>query len=173
MSGGVDKGGTSDPAADAAGPTPKRKKKLMLIVGVVVALLVVAGGLGAPGMLPFLHHAPPAKKKTETTAAMSDTPVFIDLPEMIVNLDAGPRRETFAKVQCRVEAASAADGALVTKSTSQIIDMLQTYLRAMRPEELKSGVGLYRLKEAFLARAMIVVPSARLNDILFEELIIQ
>ncbi len=173
MSGGEDKIGTKDSAAEADAPKPKSKKKLFLIVGVVVALLVVVGGLGATGMLPFLHHAPSPKKKVEVASAVSHEPVLIDLPEMVVNLDAGPRRETFAKVQCRVEAASAADGALVTKASSQIVDMLQTYLRAMRPEELKTGAGLYRLKEAFLARATIVVPSARLNDILFQELIVQ
>ena len=172
MSGGEDKAGAKDSTAQADAPKPKSKKKL-LIIGAAVALLAIVGGLGATGLLPFLHHAAPAKRKVEVAAAVSHEPVFVDLPEMIVNLDAGPRRETFAKVQCRVEAASAADGALVTKAASQVVDMLQTYLRAMRPEELKSGAGLYRLKEAFLARATIVVPSARLNDILFQELIIQ
>ena len=172
MSGGEDKAGEKDSAAEGDAPKPKGKKKLVLIAGVVVALLVVVGGLGAMGMLPFLHHAPPPKKNAQV-ASVSHEPVFIDLPEMVVNLDAGPRREVFAKVQCRVEADSSADGALVTPAIPRIIDMLQTYLRAMRPEELKSGAGLYRLKEAFLARATIVVPAARLDDILFQELIIQ
>lgn len=172
MSGGEDKAGEKDPAAEGDAPKPKGKKKLFMIVGGVMALLVVVGGLGAAGMLPFLHHAPPPKKKVEVASA-SHVPMFVDLPEMVVNLDAGPRREVFAKVQCRVEADSAADGALVTPAIPRIIDMLQTYLRAMRPEELKSGAGLYRLKEAFLARATIVVPAARLDDILFQELIIQ
>ncbi len=171
MSDGNDKAGENDAEADAGAPK-KKGKKLFLVIGVVVALLVIVGGLGATGMLPFLHHAPPPKKKTDIAVA-SHEPVFVDLPEMVVNLDAGPRREIFAKVQCRVEAASAADGAAVTKDAPRIVDTLQTYLRAMRPEEMKSGVGLYRLKEAFLARAMIVVPTARLNDILFQELIIQ
>ena len=103
----------------------------------------------------------------------SHVPVFVDLPEMVVNLDAGPRHETFAKVQCRVEADSAADGAKVTAAAPQVVDTLQTYLRAMRPDELQSGAGLYRLKEAFLARAMIIVPDVRLDDILFQELIVQ
>ena len=158
--------------ADEDVVAPKRSKKLLLIIGVATALFVVVGGLGALGMLPFLHHTSSPKKTTEVASASHD-PVFVDLPEMVVNLDAGPRRETFAKVQCRVEAASAADGAQVTKAAPQIVDMLQTYLRAMRPDEMKSGAGLYRLKEAFLARAMIVLPAARLNDILFQELIIQ
>ena len=173
MSGGEDRGGASDSAAEADAPKPKGKKKLVLIVGIALVMLAVVGGLGASGMLPFLHHAPPARKKVEVADTVAHEPVFIDLPEMVVNLDAGPRREVFAKVQCRVEAASAIDGALVTKATSQITDMLQTYLRAMRPEELKSGAALYRLKEAFLARAMILVPTARLDDILFQELIVQ
>ena len=151
---------------------PKKNKKLVLIAAPMVVLLTTIGGLGAAGMLPFLHHAS-ASKKTLGIAAVSDLPVFVDLPEMVVNLDAGARHETFAKVQCRVEVKTAADGAKVTAVVPRIVDMLQTYLRAMRPDELQSGPGLYRLKEAFLARATIVVPEARVDDILFQELIVQ
>ena len=168
---GEDKDGDRELAAGPDAPK-KKSKKLIIIAGIALLLVAAVGGLGATGMLPFFHHAS-ASKKTVSAAPFSHAPVFVDLPEMIVNLDAGPRRETFAKVQCRIEASSAADGAKVTAAVPRIIDMLQTYLRAMRPDELQSGVGLYRLKEAFLARATIVVPDARLDDILFQELIVQ
>ena len=171
MSEEADKDGERVSAAESGSPK-KKSKKLFLIVGGVVVLLAIVGGLGVTGMLPFFHHAP-APRKTLAAAPDSHASVFVDLPEMVVNLDAGPRHETFAKVQCRVEAVSATDGAKVTAAMPRIVDMLQTYLRAMRPDELQSGAGLYRLKEAFLARAMIAVPDARLDDILFQELIVQ
>lgn len=158
-------------SATSSAPPKRKRKKLILIAGLTLLLLATVGGLGATGRLPFLHYAPAARKVV--AAAASHMPVFVDLPEMVVNLDAGPRHETFAKVQCRVEADSAADGAKVTAASPQVVDTLQTYLRAMRPDELQSGAGLYRLKEAFLARAMIIVPDARLDDVLFQELIVQ
>ena len=169
MSAGADK--KEDEASAVEPRVARKKKKLVLIGGALITLLAIGGGLGAMGMLPFLHHASGPQKII--TAATSHVPVFIDLPEMVVNLDAGARHETFAKVQCRVEADSATDGAKVTAAVPRVVDMLQIYLRAMRPDELQSGAGLYRLKEAFLARASIVVPDAHLDDILFQELIVQ
>ena len=168
MGGEAGKDSGSEAAAEPDAPK-KKTRKLVIVGGGVVVFLAIAGGLEGAGMLPFLHHA----ASNKTAAAASSAPQFVDLPEIVVNLDAGPRHETFAKVQCRVEANSAADGAKVTAALPRIVDMLQTYLRAMRPDELQSGAGLYRLKEAFLARATIVVPDARLDDILFQELLVQ
>ena len=169
MSGEADKPGGKEAAAEP--DTPKKKsKKFILVAGGVAVLLAVVGGLEGLGMLPSFYHATASRK---TVAAAPGAPQFVDLPEMVVNLDAGPRHETYAKVQCRIEADSAADGAKVTAALPKIVDMLQTYLRTMRPDELQNGAGLYRLKEAFLARATIVVPDARLDDILFQELLVQ
>jgi flagellar FliL protein len=51
--------------------------------------------------------------------------------------------------------------------------MFTTYLREMRPEELRGSAGTYRLREELLARANIAVSPARVTDVLFSEMIIQ
>ncbi len=164
----------SDQEGEGPVPKPRKGKFLLLVSGIMAVLVLALGGLAFSGMLPFGggHH------KSATSRAVKEAegphpPIFIDVPEMVVNLDAGPRRETFAKVVCRIEVPTAKDGATVTAAMPRVIDMLQTYLRAMRPEELGSEAGLYRLREAFLARASIAVPDAHLDDVLFAELIVQ
>ena len=52
-------------------------------------------------------------------------------------------------------------------------DLFQTYLREMRPEELRGSAGTYRLREELLGRANIAAAPARITDILFIQLLMQ
>jgi flagellar FliL protein len=55
----------------------------------------------------------------------------------------------------------------------RVQDVVQTYLREMRPEELRGSAGVYRLREELLARANAAVSPARISDILFTQMLIQ
>ena len=52
-------------------------------------------------------------------------------------------------------------------------DLFTTYLREMRPEELRGSSGTQRLREELIARANLAVAPARVADILFIELLLQ
>ena len=52
-------------------------------------------------------------------------------------------------------------------------DLFQTYLREMRPEELRGSAGTYRLREELIARANVAAAPAKVNDVLFTQLLIQ
>jgi flagellar protein FliL len=52
-------------------------------------------------------------------------------------------------------------------------DMFQTYLREMRPEELRGSAGTYRLREELLGRANVAVAPIRVNGVLFTQLLVQ
>ena len=54
-----------------------------------------------------------------------------------------------------------------------MVDLFQTYLREMRPDELRSSSGTYRLREELLARANLVSAPAQVVDVLFSELLVQ
>ena len=98
---------------------------------------------------------------------------FVETPEIVTNLDAGPHRVSFVKVQCKIEIARPADVALMNSSMPRIVDLIQTYLRETRPEELRSDTGTYRLREALLSRATVASPDVAVKGIYFEELIVQ
>jgi flagellar FliL protein len=100
-------------------------------------------------------------------------PIFAELPDIIANLNGGPRRTVYVKLRARLELAKPEDEALVQAAMPRLLDLFQTYLREMRPEELRSSAGTYRLREELMARANIALAPARAQDLLFTEILIQ
>jgi flagellar FliL protein len=98
---------------------------------------------------------------------------FLDLPDIVANLDAGPRRTSFVKLKVRLELASKINDAAGRAAQAQLLDLFQTYLRDMHPDELRGSVGSYRLREELIARANIALAPARVTGILFLEMLIQ
>ena len=45
--------------------------------------------------------------------------------------------------------------------------------RHLRPEDLRGSAGLYRLREELLARVNTSAQPAKVNDVLFKEMLIQ
>ena len=62
---------------------------------------------------------------------------------------------------------------MVAASMPRLLDLFQTYLREMRPEELRGSAGTYRLREELIARANIALQPTRVVDVLFTELLVQ
>ncbi len=156
-----------EPGQETAPPTPpkgKSRKKLLLAVLVLLGLsgAAVAYATGLAGKLS------PAAKPVATTE-----PGSVDLPEMIANLNAGSRRSSFVRIKARLELAHKTDEAAVLAATPKMQDLFQTYLRDMRPEELRGSAGSYRLREELMARANIAVAPARVTEILFVEMLVQ
>ncbi len=164
-------------------PHAKGGRLRLILVSVPVLLAAIGAGLWFGGILPPLlgmgekahreqgkEGSAPAGKANETAA---HPPVFMDLPEIIANLNAGPRRAAYVKVRPRLELARAEDEAAIKATLPRVMDLFQTYLREMRPEELRGSAGTYRLREELLARANIAVAPARVVDVLFPEMLVQ
>jgi flagellar FliL protein len=173
----VAKAPVAEEAGAEAGEEPAKKKSpLMLIVAGVVALLVIIGaGLWFTGILPKLLGMGPkaAGKMAQHDPAVPDTPTYLDVPEIITNLNVPGRRQSYLKLHAKLELGSAADVAAATAAMPRILDLFQTYLRDMRPDELRGSEGSYRLREELVGRAMVAVAPAKVRDVLFEEMIIQ
>jgi flagellar FliL protein len=61
----------------------------------------------------------------------------------------------------------------VKAAQGKMLDLFQTYLRDMHPDELRGSIGSYRLREELLSRANIALAPARVTGILFLEMLIQ
>lgn len=145
-------------------------RKPIVMIGAVVVLLAVAGsGLWFSGILAHLAH----HEAKSGNAAVAETSIFVDLPDVVSNLDTGGRRASFIKLHAKLQVAHAADVAVLQAAIPQILDIFQTYLRSMRPEELRGGEGTYRLREALMNRIDIVVAPVQLTDMLFTEVLVQ
>ena len=174
-----------DGAATGAGGKGGRKKLLLLAVPVVLA--VAGAGLWFTGVIPHLlgigapaaHGAAAAKSAAAAKAdahgakPAAAAPSFVDLPDIIANLDNGERRPVYVKLRARIELARPGDAAAVQAAMPRIQDLFQTYLREMRPEELRGSAGTYRLREELIARANIAVAPARIQDLLFVQMLVQ
>jgi flagellar FliL protein len=146
------------------------RKKLLLVV---VPLLLGAAGAAVwfSGLLST--DAAPNPAAEEARAAAARQPVFVDIPEITSNLHAPGRRAVFIRLRARLEVNGQADAATLRAAMPRIMDLFQTYLREMRPEELRGSAGTQRLREELVARANLLAAPARVVDLLFEEIIIQ
>lgn len=158
------------------------RKKLVLLAAPLL-LVAAAAGLWFAGILPPLPgmgHAPPADPAAPQAEAPRP-PVFFEMPDIIANLNATGRRAVYVKLRSKLEIARAEDAAAIQTAMPRLLDLFQTHLREMRPEELRGSAGTQRLREELVARANIAVappagstqPAPRVTDVLFLEMLVQ
>ena len=161
--------------AEATTEKPKKGKgKLVIIIAVAVLAAAGAGGWFS-GVIPKLlgkEHGAAEHGAAETAAAKAE-PVFLDLPEMIANMNAGGRRAAYIKMRAKLELARKEDVSVVQAAMPRVVDLFQGYLREMRPEELRGTAGTYRLREELVARTNIAAAPAHVTDVLFIEVLVQ
>jgi flagellar FliL protein len=153
-----------------AAPAAKRKLPLKLILiaaGGLVAL--VAGGGGGY----YFFFA--GKSEAATAADQVKPPVFLDMPDVLVNLSStgGGDRTQYLKVKVVLELPDQALSAQIQPVMPRLMDTFQTYLRELRPTDLDGSAGLYRLKEELTRRVNAAIAPARINAVLFKEIVIQ
>jgi flagellar FliL protein len=138
-----------------------------LIIG-VAALALIGTGVGA--YLMFFSH--PHEAKVEPEAAK--VAVFVDLPEVLVNLANGNADRTqYLKIKVVLELPNQKMIEQITPIMPRVMDAFQTYLRELRPSDLDGSAGLYRLKEELTRRVNASIAPARINAVLFKEIVVQ
>ena len=156
-------------AEQAAGAT-KRKFSLKLIamaVGGLVAFLGLGGGA--------YHFLFAGKSEAATAENQIKPPVFVDMPDVLVNLssNSGSERTQYLKVKVVLEVPDQNISAQIQPVMPRIMDTFQTYLRELRPTDLDGSAGLYRLKEELTRRVNAAISPNRVNAVLFKEIVIQ
>jgi flagellar FliL protein len=163
--------GAAEGEVGETAPAGKNKKKLILLA-VPVLLVAIGAGLWFSGILPNMLHGKPAA----TAAAQkgeTGPPVFVDVPEMVTNLNVPGKRQSFIKFHAKLELGRKEDEAAVQAVMPRILDLFQTYVRDLRPEELRGSEGSYRLREELINRASIAAAPAEIRDVLFVEMVIE
>lgn len=163
----------TDATAEEA-EVPKKAGKKGLMVGVILALAGAAGGyvLTTSGMLPFGATPEAAEirdeKKNNPPKALPDVG-FIDLPPVIVSVNASQSRHLKFHAQLEVNAAYISD---VNKMQPRIMDVLNGYLRAVEISDLEDSLALMRIRGHLLRRIEIVVGEGRVRDVLVMEFVL-
>jgi len=153
--------GTATPATGRKLPL-----KLILIAAGGLVILVAVGG----GLYHFL-----ASHSAAATASQTKPAVFLDMPDVLVNLSSsgGGDRTQYLKVKVTLELPDQAMSAQIQPVMPRLMDAFQTYLRELRPTDLDGSAGLYRLKEELTRRVNAAIAPSRINAVLFKEIVIQ
>ncbi|MCW8836330.1 MAG: flagellar basal body-associated FliL family protein [Rhodospirillales bacterium] len=172
-------GELGDDLEEGGGGEKGSKKRLILFVG--LPLLLVIGGLAGAYFTGLLNpliamitgSSPAVEGEADGGAKAPGVAVFYDLPEILVNLSTGGRKTSFLKIKVSLEVASQGDIVRVEEVLPRIVDNFQVYLRELRVEDLKGSAGMYRLREELLTRVNVAVAPAKVNDVLFKEMLVQ
>ncbi|QDG76818.1 flagellar basal body-associated FliL family protein [Labrenzia sp. PHM005] len=147
------------------------KKKLILFGAIGLVVLLAAGG-GAYFFLMGDDVPAPGPGDGPVPQEAQKPVVFYDLPEMTVNL-ATEGRTTYLKVRIALEVENRAMIEQIQPFLPRILDAFQIYLRELRPADLEGSAGLFRLKEELLRRINLSVYPAKVEGVLFKEILVQ
>ena len=154
-------------AAETAEAAPP-KSKLKLIIAAVAVLAIVGGG--ATWFFFFRHHG----EEVHAEAPAPKAPVFVEVPDMLVNLVGSPgERVQYLKVKVVLEVKEEKQVETIKPSMPRVTDLFQTYLRELRPTDVNGSAGLFRLKEELTRRVNVALAPSQVNAVLFKEIVIQ
>ena len=158
-------GGAAEAAESVA---PKGRLKVMIAAAGVLLMVVV--GSAAAWFLLLRHPA----DEMHADAAPLRPPVFLEVPDMLVNLTGLPgERVQYLKAKIVIEVKEEKQAEAIKPTMPRITDVFQTYLRELRAADLNGSAGLFRLKEELTRRVNTAVSPSQVNAVLFKEIVVQ
>ena len=156
----------------------KLPRKLQIIAA--AGLLLVLGGGGA-GLYYFVLSAPAedpavaeaASVKTEQDKLPPEKAAFLDIPDIIVNIQTPDSTPAYLKLSVSLELDKVEEKATIEPVMPRIIDQFQGYLRELRVEDIRGSAGVMRLKEELLRRVNLAAAPTNVRDVLLKEMIVQ
>jgi flagellar FliL protein len=193
-------GGEGGDGEGAEGAPAKKKmsgKKLILFI-VLPAILVLGGGGAAAYLLLFSGgaeqhaeadsgghgkakggggHGGPVGEATPgpngTMISYGEDVVFVQLPEMLVNITGPDGRPAYLKLKLTLEAPDEAAVTALTEHVPRVSDQFIGFLRELRTDDLSGSAGAYRLRLELVRRVNLTIAPAQINAVLIEEMLVQ
>ncbi|WP_323763769.1 flagellar basal body-associated FliL family protein [Marinovum sp.] len=154
----------------------KKRSKLPMTLGLVLAL--AGGGGGFYAVYSGMILGPPADEvragapgDTETGAAAMALPdvAFVPLEPMVISLPGGSARHLRFTAQLEVPTAAKPDVELLLP---RVVDVFNSYLRAVEVADLEKPTALLRFRSHLLRRAQLVLGDERVNNLLVMEFVV-
>lgn len=165
----------SDTTVDEEELEAKKPSKLPLIIGIVLALAGGGGGFFAvqSGMIGGGGEAhveeDHAAEEVPDTAPLPQV-AFVEVPQITVSL--GPHSDVeHLRFRASLEVPQAHQ-AEVQGILPRVQDVLNSYLRALEPDDLKAQGALVRLRGQMLRRVKLVAGEGRVRDLLVLEFVL-
>lgn len=152
---------------------PKKKgSKLPLILGLILALVGGGGSFFAvySGML-LGGDATTDAAPDESMPVAGELPdvAFVEVEPMIITMGRGTASKHL-RFRAQLEVPSTQKGA-VEALLPRVVDVLNTYLRAVEMSDLNDPAALVRLRAQMLRRLQVVTGPGRVSDLLIMEFV--
>ncbi|WP_375229554.1 flagellar basal body-associated FliL family protein [Roseobacter sp. S98] len=163
----------ADATADEV-PVEEKSSKMPLIIGLVLALVGGGGGFFAAqsGLIPGFESGteekvaePEKEEKSEPTVA------FLPMDQLMISLPAHSSNK-YLRFRGELEVSKKyADE--VSLLMPRVVDVLNTYLRAVELQDIEEAAALTKLRSQMLRRVQIVVGPGKVTDLLVMEFVLQ
>lgn len=147
---------------------PRRR---LIIIGAVVAVLLILAGAIYYFLFAEKPSAEDARKEAEEAARAGI--VYVDMPEMVVNLRSPDGQNAFLKLNIALAAKNEKVAEELKEELPAIRDAMQPFLRELRPEDLAGSAAVYRIKEEMTRRAIQRVGPDKIDDVMIQDMIQQ
>ncbi|MBL9050360.1 MAG: flagellar basal body-associated FliL family protein [Tabrizicola sp.] len=150
---------------------PKKRSKKPLLIGLVLALLLGGGGFYATfsGMILGGGSEDHATEEDKVPGPLTGI-AFVPLETIVVSLGADSGSEHL-RFTAQLEVADTAE-ADVTLLAPRILDVLNSYLRAIDTASIEDPQAMARLRAQMLRRIQIVTGEGRVRDLLITEFVL-
>src|SRR5690606_3992597 len=148
---------------------PKKKSKLPLILGLVLALVLGGGGFYVTWSGLLSGESEPAPAEEDKPGPPPDI-VFVPIDTVVISIGRGGSA-SHLKFTAQLEVAKAYAGE-VTLLMPRILDVLNSYLRAVAVTDLEDPSAMARLRAQMLRRVQIVTGEGRVRDLLVTEFVL-
>ncbi len=156
--------------------TPAKRSRMPIAIGLLLAVIGAGGGFYAAlsGQL-----FPPDSHKSNVTASadglnrevrpMPDV-AYVPIEPLVISLGNGMTgRHLRFRAEIEVIPAYRTE---VERLMPRIVDVLNSYLRALELEDLTNSAALLRLRSQMLRRIQVVTGGDRINDLLIIEFVL-
>lgn len=156
-------------AEAAVEETPVKRSKMPLLIGLLLAFLLGGGGFYATWSGMILGDADHAEAEHAAPGPLSGI-AFVPLQTMVVSL--GPDSTSqYLRFTAQLEVVDSSAGD-VTLLAPRILDVLNSYLRAIDTASIEDPQAMARLRAQMLRRIQIVTGEGRVRDLLITEFVL-
>lgn len=147
-------------------PRKKWSGKNITLIFAGLALVCVIG-------LGYALYTGTFKSTATKTPATDNSIVYVDTPDIIVNINAGQGKTKFLKLGITLSVRGSKNAAHVKSALPRVIDSFQIYMRELRVEDINGSAGMFLLKEELLRRVNTELAPDHIEDVLFKEMLLQ
>jgi flagellar FliL protein len=148
---------------------PKKRSKKPLLIGLVLALVLGGGGFYATFSGLILGNGEDHAEEEHAPGPLMGI-AFVPLETIVISLgpDSGSEHLRFT-AQLEVVDTAEAD---VTTLTPRILDVINSYLRAIDTASIEDPHAMARLRAQMLRRIQVVTGEGRVRDLLITEFVL-